>query len=61
MILASVKGRGKAARMTKGKVLVRVPVSSAEKREMAEIARRHGKTLTAWAEAALRAARDRTA
>ena len=42
--------------MKKGKVLVRVPVSAAEKREMVEIAKREGKSLTEWAEGAVRAA-----
>ena len=47
--------------MKTGKVLVRVPMTAAEKREMAAIAKREGKTLTAWAVGAIRAARDRTA
>jgi len=42
--------------MKKGKVLVRVPVTAAEKREMAAIAKREGKSLTAWAAGAIRAA-----
>lgn len=42
--------------MKKGKVLVRVPVSAEEKREMAATAKREGKSLTAWAEGAIRAA-----
>jgi len=39
-----------------GKVLVRVPVTAEEKATMAEIARRQGKSLTAWAAGAIRAA-----
>ena len=46
----------KGGEMKKGKVLVRVPVSAEEKREMAATAKREGKSLTAWAEGAIRAA-----
>ena len=41
------------------KVLVRVPVTAEEKREMAEAAKRAGMSLTAWAAGAIRAARQK--
>jgi predicted HicB family RNase H-like nuclease len=45
-----------------GKVQLAVPVTAAEKATMAAMARREGKSLTAWAAGAIRAAwlrRDR--
>lgn len=48
--------------MKKQMVRLAVPVTAAEKREMAAIAKRDGKSLTAWAAGAIRAAwlrRDR--
>ena len=67
LALGAVVGHhlGQHPKMRKGgsmkKVLVTVRLTAKEKATMAAIARREGKSLTAWAAGAIRAARDRTA
>lgn len=62
MIVERRGRRGKVAVVAKkqgGKVRLAVPVTGEEKREMAAIAKREGLSLAAWAERAIRRAREK--